>query len=91
MDVYLDGYETYSPDGLHELMKEQLELPDFYGKNLDALYDVLSTWHGEITIRIKNYPCFMDRLGDYGQAFISTLRDVQEEKPQIHVIVEGML
>mgnify|MGYP002514582791 FL=1 len=34
----------------HDYLKEALNLPDYYGKNLDALYDCLTEIDGEIEL-----------------------------------------
>ena len=38
----VDLTNTTDNDSLHNALKEGLSLPDYYGKNLDALYDVLT-------------------------------------------------
>ena len=42
-EIILDG--RLMVENPHEYIKEQLEFPDYYGNNLDALYDCL----GEVT------------------------------------------
>lgn len=44
--VYIDLRGVITKDELHELLKNELELPCYYGGNLDALYDLL-TEYGE--------------------------------------------
>lgn len=41
-EVKIIGRELHSIEEVHELLYEELELPDYYGANLDALYDVLT-------------------------------------------------
>lgn len=45
----IDMNGVYSADDFHGLLEEILPLPDYYGENLDALYDVLTemgkNWH----------------------------------------------
>lgn len=41
-EVYLKGSEFQSVKEIHEFLAEKLELPPYYGGNLDALYDVLT-------------------------------------------------
>lgn len=41
--IFIDGNAYDSPRALHDALQEMLELPDYYGHNADALYDVLST------------------------------------------------
>lgn len=55
--------------GLHDRIQESLPLPDYYGRNLDALYDTLtefgSGWNVAFTgcgrIR-ESLPAYMDAL-----------------------------
>lgn len=42
--VQLNLNEMKSVEEIHDYLMEQLELPDFYGKNLDALHDMLTGW-----------------------------------------------
>lgn len=40
--VELDLNKMQSEKEIHKLLKEQLEFPEHYGENLDALYDMLT-------------------------------------------------
>lgn len=40
--VILDASKMVSRQEAHRYLKEQLAFPDYYGKNLDALYDCLT-------------------------------------------------
>ncbi len=35
----------YSPEDVHDVIRDALPLPEYYGGNLDALYDVLTDPH----------------------------------------------
>jgi len=37
---------------LHDLLAEQLNFPQWYGKNLDALFDCLSTMTQEVLLNV---------------------------------------
>lgn len=37
-------------ENFHAYLKKELDLPEYYGENLDALYDCLTEMVGEITI-----------------------------------------
>ena len=39
---YLDLSEITTKEELHDLLAKELPVPDYYGKNLDALHDVLT-------------------------------------------------
>lgn len=40
--IYLDAGELSDRKKAHQYLAEQLEFPDYYGCNLDALYDCLT-------------------------------------------------
>lgn len=49
--IHLDGNLLSDALQVHEYLKELLEFPEYYGKNLDALYDCLTDLENvEITI-----------------------------------------
>lgn len=53
MDVTIDCRLLTSRDALHQIFSEALSLPEYYGKNLDALHDCLTSISG--TIHLKNW------------------------------------
>ena len=50
--IILDGNYLCNREVAHTYLQEKLELPDYYGKNLDALYDCLTELR-DIHIEIK--------------------------------------
>lgn len=68
----------------HDYLKEALALPDYYGKNLDALYDCL-TELGETEIQFVN----LDAAGDsYFSRVLSVFQEAREENPRLHLFFE---
>ena len=41
-EVLIRGIDFESTDEIHEYIAEELMFPSYYGRNLDALYDVLT-------------------------------------------------
>ena len=41
--LQLDMNKMRSEEEVHNFLMEQLQFPDYYGKNLDALYDMLTS------------------------------------------------
>lgn len=86
MIFYLDGEKMRGRQGVHEHIKEVLGLPEFYGKNLDALYDVLTDLQGEVVIR--NFHEMEENLGSYAGAVMKTFVDASAANPEMKVRVE---
>ena len=42
MEIYLDGRALDSREALHQALAALLAFPAYYGKNLDALHDILT-------------------------------------------------
>ena len=81
--VILNGAYMYSKEMAHMYMKWKLKTPQYYGKNLDALWDVLSTYSEPIEIWLTNKDQLMAKLGDYGEAIIRTFQDAEQENSNI--------
>lgn len=76
MEMYLidfDGISTRKQ--AHEAIKAALGLPDYYGKNLDALFDCLTELPA-CRIVIKNIGC----LGERAEGFMQTFLDAQAQR-----------
>ena len=46
MKVWLDARRMEERGEAHAYLRERLDLPDYYGRNLDALYDCLTEMSG---------------------------------------------
>ena len=63
----------------------KLQLPDYYGENLDALWDILSSWNEPLAIIIEKPTRFVEQLGGYGESVLQLLQDAEEENAMISV------
>lgn len=50
----LDGLQMQTPEQAHTYLKLQLNLPDYYGMNRDALFDCLTELHKETIFWISD-------------------------------------
>lgn len=71
---------------VHQYLKEKLNFPDYYGANLDALYDLLTCFEEETLIEIKNFDFFKNNDIKYSQMLLNVFEDVNNE--QIGVIIK---
>lgn len=74
MEVMLDCARLTDRETAHDYLKECFGLPDYYGRNLDALYDCLSE-RSACRVVLQN-PSALMALGEYGIALLDTLREV---------------
>ncbi len=80
----LDFAGIQTKEELHDYLAEKLELPSYYGRNLDALYDCLcekglcmiSLYH------IEQLEC----LGDYALSFAETMEEAAAENLRLIMI-----
>ena len=87
--IVLDGAEMLTKETAHAYLAARLALPDYYGKNLDALYDCL-TERGEATLLVLYRAEEMKTaLGDYGCALTDTLREAAAENPRLTFTADG--
>lgn len=85
MELQLNGKELTDQQLLHETIAHQLQLPDYYGENLDALWDILSSWNEPLAIIIEKPTRFVEQLGGYGESVLQLLQDAEEENSMISV------
>lgn len=76
----IDGATVASMGELHEALQLQLDFPDYYGRNLDALWDML-TGGMELpaTIEWRDYALSGERLGEDGERLLELLREAEQE------------
>ena len=61
----IDCTKIHSQEDLHEMFRQILCFPEWYGCNLDALYDCLTEISGKV--RLLDWEVAEDRLGAYGK------------------------
>ena len=87
MQVILDGNRMVSREALHEYLREALNLPDYYGRNLDALYDVRTSYPEKLELMVVHADLMLENLGKYGNAFVKTLMDAAETTENLHLSI----
>ena len=68
---------------LHDTLARELALPDWYGRNLDALHDCL-TELPPCRVELKN-PAALYEEGSYGARILQTLQDAARENPGLEL------
>jgi ribonuclease inhibitor len=65
MDILIDFSVTGSRAEFHDAFAEALTLPDWYGRNLDALHDCLTDVSQDIRLHLLHWDTLQIALGTY--------------------------
>ena len=77
--VILDFRPIHTREEVHKYLAMKLDLPDYYGENLDALYDCLTEKNADNTVIFVNTALLEEYLGDYAEKILSCFRDASSE------------
>ena len=73
---------------LHEYFKNVFELPDYYGHNMDALWDCLHCYYDEPTTivlnNIEKLPNDMDKIVE---TMIALFKELERRNDEVTIIV----
>jgi len=87
--IVFDSSHVESIDQLHSELSRSLDFPDYYGANLDALYDCLS---GDVALPLriiwKNYNITRLKLGKDAEKVLKVMKDFAKEEPDFTLEVE---
>ena len=91
MRVELDCRKMTDKQATHAYLKQALALPDYYGNNLDALYDLMTDREEETVLVLGYWRQLGALLGDYGISLLETLREASEAHPKVEIILKEEL
>lgn len=82
--IEFDGRDFKDIEHTHDILKRKLELPEYYGKNLDALWDCLTGWL-DVPVQIKwnNYNDSYFQLGSYAEELKNVFEEASEEMDEL--------
>ncbi|MBE6626667.1 MAG: hypothetical protein E7628_05765 [Ruminococcaceae bacterium] len=81
----IDLSSVSTKEELFDKIEDGLDLPVYFGKNLDALHDMLS--HSDMVLEIVGMEELKEKLGGYADALCGMLRDTEEESKNFKVII----
>lgn len=88
MAIMLDGTVMIDRVSAHSHLVERLGLPTYYGRNLDALYDVLTEIGEETEIILSEPAAVVRQMGKYGEALLATMQEAAEDNPNLIVTLQ---
>ncbi len=71
---------------LHQALQEAMSLPEWYGRNLDALYDCLTDLPEECCLTVRNFQALAENLGVYADSTRSVLEEAARDNPFFFVV-----
>ncbi len=87
--IDLDMNIPHSRQQIHEYLKVKLDLPDYYGANLDALYDCLTTITEPTAVGVTyQFPPYESEDHDliaYLEKIKMVFRDAEDDNPNLAV------
>ena len=83
----LDWGRLTSKEELHKFLMEELNLPAWDGRNLDALYDCLTEQAEDIEFLYSNEEQTEKGLENYSKALKKVIQDAAKENPRIKVMI----
>ncbi|MED5015851.1 barstar family protein [Paenibacillus chibensis] len=79
-EIILDGGKIDNKEQLHAFLKEELKLPDYYGGNLDALWDALTGYASmPLMIRWVKFQESEAKLGEYSRLVLELFQEAENE------------
>ena len=85
MAIILEGRAMTDRPAAHSHLAQRLDLPTYYGRNLDALYDVLTEIGTDTELILEDPAAVVENLGKYGEALLGTMQEAAEANP--HLII----
>jgi len=76
-EIYIDFTSIGDYEDFYEQLKDKLTLPDYFGDNLDALYDVV-TGNLELPLHIEFVNMSVEQLEIF-EDLLTTLEDAEDE------------
>ena len=72
-------------EAVHDYLAQALGFPSWYGRNLDALYDLLTGWMEPTRLELKHLPALT--AYPYGEKVLETLQDAAANTPGLEIII----
>lgn len=87
LEIRIDGKDLQTKKKAHELLGNQDGFPEGYGKNLDALYDVLTSLP-EVQVTVCDPDSIILNLGEYGKKLLLVIKHACDRNPGVILKIE---
>lgn len=84
--ILLDFKKFHHKETFHPYMKKKVQLPEYYGNNLDAMWDAMSYLKEDLRLCIYNWEDHDEADTEtYSKAVIAALRELSEHNSHIRL------
>ena len=77
--ITIDGFEVEHMRDVHQQFSRALTFPEYYGYNLDALWDQLTSLTEELIVEIKHKETLRQKLMNHYQPLMTLLKALDQE------------
>lgn len=91
MQITIDLTDIRDKESFHDKMQEALDCPTYYGRNLDALYDVLTGCCESLELDFTGYMDFAQDLPGYSSTFKDMCLEAMAENSLLQIFFDGEL
>lgn len=87
-EIIIDCGAIETKADFHAALASALSFPDYYGKNLDALYDCLEEVSRDTRLILTDWHHLEYRLGDYSGKAVYVFHCAAQENPHLQILLE---
>lgn len=87
-EALLDGDKVRDKEGLHGWLAKSLGFWDWYGGNLDALYDCLTDLSEDVRLVIVHRDKLRAHLGPYGDRLFRVFSQAAQDNPRFQFVLQ---
>lgn len=81
MQYILNGQNLSTREAAYDEIASVFALPSYFGRNLDALWDIISCMEGEIVLT--------NAIAGYGETILDLLREAADENPRLTLTIQA--
>ncbi len=83
-EIVISGSHMTSIEAAHEYIARKLNFPTYYGGNLDALWDVLSTLSEPMKVTMIHLDKLHSCLGQFGEDLVNVFIEAALNNEHLH-------